>query len=88
MFLEISTIAQNVTDIAVTYTAQQISDAANELILRAFLKIIVGVLASVGLAKLGKEMNGIIVAVGGIFGAWAAIDFIKAIAAVITQTMP
>jgi len=88
MFLDISTVAQNVTEIATQYTAQQISDAANELILNAFIKIGIGIFASAGLARLGRELKGLILTIDGFLGVWATIDLIRAFTAVMTQTMP
>lgn len=81
-------VAQNVTDIATVYTAQQISDMVTQLVTNAFLKLITGLLLVCGLtATKIKELNVIAIVIMTILGTLAVFDFLRAILITITQSL-
>ena len=89
IFLDVTSAVGNLTNMATTYTTQQITDAIQSKILSAFLKLGAGLLIAAGLSSTQvKELKALAIIVFSIFGAFAAIDFLQAISATLTQTMP
>lgn len=88
MFLDVTTLAQNITDITVTYTAQQISDAITDKVLWAFIDFIIGLSIAGGLtATKVEELKAAAILIMSLFGTLSAIEFLRAILTALTSTI-